>query len=97
MIANNGWNYFTMPSCVAPGDYLMRVELIALHSAYAAGQAQFYMECAQINLTGGGSGTPGPTVKIPGYLSASSPAINYNKWTNAPKPYVMPAPKPWAG
>ena len=47
MIANNGWNYFTMPSCVAPGDYLMRVELIALHSAYAAGQAQFYMECAQ--------------------------------------------------
>ena len=47
MIANNGWNYFTMPSCVAPGDYLMRVELIALHSAYAAGQAQFYMECGQ--------------------------------------------------
>ena len=47
MIANNGWHYFTMPSCVAPGDYLMRVELIALHSAYASGQAQFYMECAQ--------------------------------------------------
>lgn len=47
MIANNGWNYFTMPSCVAPGDYLMRVELIALHSAGTMGQAQFYMECAQ--------------------------------------------------
>lgn len=47
MIANKGWTYFTMPSCVAPGDYLMRVELIALHSAYASGQAQFYMECAQ--------------------------------------------------
>lgn len=47
MIANRGWTYFTMPTCITPGDYLMRVELIALHSAYASGQAQFYMECAQ--------------------------------------------------
>ena len=48
MIANNGWHYFDMPSCVAPGQYLMRVELLALHSASTAGGAQFYMECAQI-------------------------------------------------
>ena len=47
MIANQGWHYFTMPSCVASGDYLMRAELIALHGAQKAGQAQFYMECAQ--------------------------------------------------
>jgi cellulase len=47
MISNAGWHYFNMPTCVAPGDYLMRVELIALHSAGSAGQAQFYMECAQ--------------------------------------------------
>jgi hypothetical protein len=37
MIANGGWHYFTMPTCVAPGDYLMRVELIALHNAGTAG------------------------------------------------------------
>jgi cellulase len=47
MISNGGWHYFNMPSCVAPSDYLMRVELIALHGAQAAGQAQFYMECAR--------------------------------------------------
>jgi lytic cellulose monooxygenase (C1-hydroxylating) len=47
MISNGGWHYFNAPSCVAPGDYLMRVELIALLSAQASGQAQFYMECAQ--------------------------------------------------
>ena len=47
MIANGGWHYFTMPSCVAPGQYLMRVELIALHGASSPGGAQFYMECAQ--------------------------------------------------
>jgi lytic cellulose monooxygenase (C1-hydroxylating) len=40
MIANNGWHYFTLPSCVAPGDYLLRAELIALHSAGNQGQAQ---------------------------------------------------------
>jgi lytic cellulose monooxygenase (C1-hydroxylating) len=47
MIANQGWHYFTMPSCIAPGQYLMRTEIIALHSASIQGQAQFYMECAQ--------------------------------------------------
>jgi len=47
MIQNGGWHYFTMPSCVAPGQYLMRVELLALHSASVQGGAQFYMECAQ--------------------------------------------------
>jgi len=43
MIAGGGWWSFNMPSCVAPGQYLMRVEIIALHSAYTSGQAQFYM------------------------------------------------------
>lgn len=43
MIQNQGWQYFTMPQCIAPGNYLMRVELIALHSAYSAGGAQFYV------------------------------------------------------
>jgi cellulase len=43
MIANGGWAYFTMPSCIAPGNYLMRAELLALHSASTAGGAQFYV------------------------------------------------------
>jgi hypothetical protein len=28
MIANGGWHYFDMPTCVAPGDYLIRVESV---------------------------------------------------------------------
>jgi cellulase len=43
MIAGAGWWSFTMPSCLAPGDYLMRAELLALHSASTQGGAQFYM------------------------------------------------------
>ncbi|XTI90862.1 glycoside hydrolase [Cenococcum geophilum] len=30
MIANSGWPYFTMPSCVASGQYLLRVEIIVM-------------------------------------------------------------------
>lgn len=33
----------TIPACLAPGDYLLRVEHIALHSASSAGGAQFYI------------------------------------------------------
>ena len=71
MIQNGGWHYFTMPTCVAPGHYLMRVELLALHSASSQGAAQFYMECAQINVVGGtGAKTPSP-VSFPGAYSVS--------------------------
>lgn len=43
MIQNQGWQYFNMPTCVAPGNYLMRIELLALHSASASMGAQFYV------------------------------------------------------
>ena len=33
--------------------------------------AQFYIACAQINVTGGGSGTPGPLVAIPGVYTGN--------------------------
>lgn len=53
MIENGGWNYFDIPSCVAPGNYLMRVELLALHSAYSQGGAQFYMVCFKSKMAKG--------------------------------------------
>jgi cellulase len=43
MIKNGGWVDFTLPSCLAAGDYLLRAEIIALHSASTSGQAQFYV------------------------------------------------------
>ena len=43
MINNNGWVDFTVPTCIAQGDYLLRAEIIALHSASSSGGAQFYM------------------------------------------------------
>lgn len=100
MIANNGWANFTVPSCIAPGQYLLRVELLALHSAYSQGGAQFYMSCAQINVKGSGTFTPSQTVSLPGAYKATDPGILINIYgsTGAPdmggKPYTAPGPAP---
>lgn len=77
MVSNAGWSYFTMPSCVAPGNYLLRAEIIALHSAYAAGGAQFYIACGQINVSGSGTKT-GTTMSFPGAYAANDPSIVIN-------------------
>lgn len=36
-----------IPSDLAPGDYLLRAEVIALHTASSAGGAQFYVSCCK--------------------------------------------------
>ncbi|TFY75529.1 hypothetical protein EWM64_g8483, partial [Hericium alpestre] len=54
MIADNSSWTTTIPSTVPSGSYLIRFETIALHSL----PAQFYPECAQIDITGGGTLAP---------------------------------------
>lgn len=68
----------TIPKNLPSGDYLLRVEHIALHTASTVGGAQFYISCAQVRVTGGGSGTPGPLVSFPGVYTASDPGIKVN-------------------
>jgi hypothetical protein len=40
-----------IPSDLAPGDYLLRAEVIALHTAGQANGAQFYMSCCMFLLS----------------------------------------------
>ncbi|KAH7393843.1 glycosyl hydrolase family 61-domain-containing protein [Phaeosphaeria sp. MPI-PUGE-AT-0046c] len=97
MISNGGWVDFNVPTCVAPGQYLLRAEIIALHSATKSQGVQFYMGCAQINVSGSGTKT-GTTVSFPGAYGQSDPGILvsiYDKQGN-PKgngsPYKIPGP-----
>ena len=92
MIANQGWVDMTMPACVAPGQYLLRAEIIALHSAKSQGMAQFYMGCAQINVGGSGTSTGDQTVSFPGAYSASDPGILINIYYPVPTSYTPPGP-----
>ena len=63
---------FPLPKSLPSGQYLVRVEQIALHVASSYGGAQFYISCAQVNVANGGSGTPGPLVSIPGVYTGVS-------------------------
>ncbi|KAK3376077.1 glycoside hydrolase family 61 protein [Lasiosphaeria ovina] len=84
-----------IPACVASGEYLLRVEHIALHSAGSLGGAQLYIACAQINVTGG-SGTlnAGGLVSFPGAYAATDPGILFQLYWPAPTSYVNPGPAP---
>ncbi|KAH7119833.1 glycoside hydrolase [Dendryphion nanum] len=91
LIANKGEQSVTIPSCIAPGQYLLRGELIALHGANSAKGAQFYMECAQINIIGASASKTPATVSLPGAYSASDKGILYNLYSGQ-KTYTAPGP-----
>jgi len=86
-----------LPSALPSGEYLFRVEHIALHSASSAGGAQFYISCGQINVTGGGNGSPGPMVAFPGAYKATDPGLMINIYYPIPKTYTLPGPPVWTG
>jgi hypothetical protein len=68
----------TIPSRLAAGNYLIRHELLALHQAHTP---QFYPECAQLVLTGGGGASPSGSylTAIPAYASASDPGVDVSR------------------
>ncbi len=91
MIAQNSSWTTTIPSTVPSGNYLIRFETIALHSmpavstllfarteihrAHDSTIQQFYPECAQIQITGGGSLAPtaAELVTFPGGYTNNDP------------------------
>ncbi|KDQ52696.1 glycoside hydrolase family 61 protein [Jaapia argillacea MUCL 33604] len=88
---------FAIPKNLPSGQYLVRVENIAIHAASAHGGAQFYLACGQINVTGGGSGTPGPLVAFPGAYTGYEPGILINIYSPIPANYTQPGPAVWTG
>ncbi|KAI9654527.1 MAG: hypothetical protein M1821_006617 [Bathelium mastoideum] len=86
-----------IPAATPSGDYLYRIEHIALHGAETAGGAQFYIACGQITVTGGGNGSPGPTIAFPGDYSATDPGILINIYYPVPTNYTPPGPAVWSG
>ncbi|EMD39566.1 glycoside hydrolase family 61 protein [Gelatoporia subvermispora B] len=88
LIANKGLVSFDIPSCIEAGQYLMRVEIIALHAASTYPGAQFYMECAQLEITGGGSTQPA-TVPFPGTYESTDPGITIDIYQTLSS-YVIP-------
>lgn len=84
-----------IPEDIAPGDYLLRAEVIALHTAGSSGGAQLYMSCYQLTVSGTGTAAPA-TVKFPGAYKSSDPGILVNIHA-ALSTYVVPGPAVYSG
>ncbi|KAH7083619.1 cel1 protein precursor [Paraphoma chrysanthemicola] len=86
----------TVPRSLAPGNYLVRHELLALHQAKTP---QFYAECAQIQVTGSGTAQPSDTylATIPGYAAQSDPGVTVDTYSNSVTTYTPPGPNVWTG
>lgn len=84
-----------IPTDIAPGDYLLRAEAIALHSAGSSGGAQFYMTCFQLTVTGSGTASP-DTVSLPGAYDATDAGILINIYQSM-STYAAPGPTVYSG
>lgn len=87
-----------IPDTLAPGNYMIRHEIIALHLATTFGKAEFYPSCAQMKVGGNQNGAPNANelVTFPGGYSDSDPGI-YDPQVYTPSAdYVFPGP-PVAG
>lgn len=90
LIANNNSWTVTIPSDIAPGNYLIRHELLALHSAYSVLGAQFYPMCANLQITGSGTAEPSG-VTFPGEYKTDDAGILINIY-NSFSTYDIPGP-----
>ena len=91
---NNTWTV-TIPSSIAAGNYVLRHEIIALHSARTIDGAQNYPHCINLKVTGSGtdklsSGTLGTALYKPG-----EPGIEIDIYK--PLQYQMPGPPLYKG
>lgn len=86
LIKNKGVLGVPIPANLKAGSYVARTEINALHEANSQGGAQFYIFCAEIQVTGSGNALPSAdqTVSIPGYLNSNSPGVMFNAYQGNP-------------
>ncbi|KAG9054290.1 hypothetical protein FS842_005563, partial [Serendipita sp. 407] len=90
---------FPIPKSLPNGQYLLRIEQIALHLSGSLNGAQFYLACGQLNVINGGSGNPTPLVSFPGAYKQTDPGILINIYALPSNftGYVAPGPTIWKG
>ncbi|KAK1983061.1 family 61 glycosyl hydrolase [Colletotrichum cereale] len=84
----NAW-LVRIPPNVAPGHYVLRHDIIALHNAGQPNGAQSYPQCINLEITGEGTdsppGTPGTAL-----YKANDAGILYNIYRDSLNDYVVP-------
>jgi lytic cellulose monooxygenase (C1-hydroxylating) len=98
LIANNNSWLVQIPVGIAPGFYVLRHEIIALHSAGQMDGAQAYPQCFNLQVTGSGTEKPAGVLGTKLY-AANDPGILFNLYTSLssypiPGPALIPGAKP---
>lgn len=90
LIKNNfSWD-LTIPN-LAPGNYVLRHEIIALHAAGQTGGAQAYPQCINIQVSGSGTIKPSGGVPATSFYKATDPGITFNLFSKFTS-YTVPGP-----
>lgn len=83
-----------IPADTPDGEYLVRFEHIGVHRSHV-NQPEHYVSCVQVKVTGGGSGTPGPTVQFPGAYKDTDAYATFSIY-GGQIPFPMPGPAVWS-
>ncbi|TVY41902.1 Cellulose-growth-specific protein [Lachnellula subtilissima] len=97
MVAQNSTWTSIIPASLKAGNYLLRHETIAMHTSNAP---QWYPECAQLVVTGSGTGVPGAAflAAIPGVYLMSDPDVDIDVYSQpGVTNYTVPGPAVWTG
>ncbi|KAL8947874.1 MAG: hypothetical protein Q9222_005889 [Ikaeria aurantiellina] len=82
----------TIPQCVAPGNYVLRTEIIALHGAFDIDKAQNYPQCINLKVTGSGTRSLASTGEpATQFYKNTDPGIQVGIYNPLPN-YVIPGP-----
>lgn len=95
LISNNNSRTVTIPSTIEAGNYVLRHEIIALHSAENTDGAQNYPQCLNLKVTGGGSDSPTGTLGTALYKD-TDPGILVNIYQSLSS-YTIPGPALYTG
>ena len=82
-----------IPASLAPGNYVLRHEIIALHSAGQENGAQAYPQCINLEVTGSGSSSPSG-VPATEFYTSTDPGIQFNLYEPNLQ-YTVPGPALW--
>jgi lytic cellulose monooxygenase (C1-hydroxylating) len=95
LILNNASWVVQIPPKVAPGYYVLRHEIVALHfSRYPALGAQHYPQCFNLQITGTGTGRPNGTLGMKLY-EAGDEGLIFDIYQDPLPSYPVPGPTLW--
>ncbi|KAI1471486.1 glycosyl hydrolase family 61-domain-containing protein [Daldinia caldariorum] len=89
VLANNNNSWFVrIPEDIAPGNYVLRHEIIALHAAGNPNGAQSYPFCFNLAIDSKGTANPAG-IPVTEFYKANDPGIKFDLFSH-PTAYVIP-------